>query len=241
MTGSLAAAAPLRTQSILVIDDELQIRRAVGAALQPLCDNVLEAMTGAEGIRIAASLTPGLIVLDLGLPDMAGIAVCQEVRRLSSVPIVVLSARHAEREKIDLLTAGADDYVTKPFSLAELVARVQAQLRRAAFQSPHTSIQFIADGLTIDVTRREVRRHGEPVHLTRIEWLLLHALSQNPGRTLTHQQLFDAVWARTFGNPQQYLRVHVTNLRRKIERMPATPKLIVTDPGVGYRFEVPEE
>lgn len=132
MTTSIAPLAPAHTSAILVIDDELQIRRAVGSALQPLCDSVLEATSGAEGIRIAASMLPGLIVLDLGLPDMAGIAVCQEVRRWSTVPIVVLSARHAEREKIDLLTAGADDYVTKPFSLAELVARVQAQLRRSA-------------------------------------------------------------------------------------------------------------
>jgi two-component system KDP operon response regulator KdpE len=241
MTASLATAAPVHTSAILVIDDELQIRRAVGTALQPLCDNVLEATSGAEGIRIAASLLPGLIVLDLGLPDMAGISVCQEVRRWSTVPIVVLSARHAEREKIDLLTAGADDYVTKPFSLAELVARVQAQLRRSALQAPQNAAHVIADGLTIDITHREVRRDGELVHLTRIEWLLLHALVKGAGRTLTHQQLFDAVWARTFGNPQQYLRVHVTNLRRKIERMPAAPRLIVTDPGVGYRFEVPEE
>ena len=241
MTGSLATSSPAHTEAILVIDDEVQIRRAVGTALQPLCDNVLEAASGAEGIDIAASLAPGLIVLDLGLPDMAGITVCQEVRRWSTVPIVVLSARHAEREKIDLLTAGADDYVTKPFSLAELVARVQAQLRRAALQSPNTAAQVLADGLTIDSTRREVRRDGELIHLTRIEWLLLHALVQGAGRTLTHQQLFDAVWARSFGNPQQYLRVHVTNLRRKIERMPATPRLIVTDPGVGYRFEVPDE
>ena len=241
MTTSLAPLAPAHTSAILVIDDELQIRRAVGTALQPLCDSVLEATSGAEGIRIASTLQPGLIVLDLGLPDMGGISVCEEVRRWSTVPIVVLSARHAEREKIDLLTAGADDYVTKPFSLAELVARVQAQLRRSALQAPQNAAQVIADGLTIDITHREVRRDGELVHLTRIEWLLLHALVKGAGRTLTHQQLFDAVWARTFGNPQQYLRVHVTNLRRKIERMPAAPRLIVTDPGVGYRFEVPEE
>ena len=241
MTAPLAASAPVLTTAILVIDDELQIRRAVGTALQPLCTTVLEASSGAEGIDIAAAMHPGLIVLDLGLPDMAGIAVCEEVRRWSTVPIVVLSARHAEREKIDLLTAGADDYVTKPFSLAELVARVQAQLRRAALQGPHSVAQVYADGLTIDITHREVRRDGEIVRLTRIEWLLLHALVQSAGRTLTHQQLFDAVWARAYGNPQQYLRVHVTNLRRKVERMPATPRLIVTDPGVGYRFEVPEE
>jgi two-component system KDP operon response regulator KdpE len=241
MTGPLATIAPVHTEAILVIDDEPQIRRAVSNALQPLCNSVLEAASGAEGIDIAASQSPGLIVLDLGLPDMAGITVCQEMRRWSSIPIVVLSARHAESEKIDLLTAGADDYVTKPFSLAELVARVQAQLRRASLNEQQNSAQVLADGLSIDIARREVRRDGEPIRLTRIEWLLLHALVQKAGRTLTHQQLFDAVWARTYGNPQQYLRVHVTNLRRKIERTPATPRLIVTDPGVGYRFEVPDE
>jgi two-component system KDP operon response regulator KdpE len=230
----------IRADIILVIDDEVQIRRAVANALRHLSDRTLEASTGSEGIDIAATARPDLIVLDLGLPDMAGDAVCREIRRWSSAPIVVLSARHAETEKVELLTMGADDYITKPFSLAEFVARVQAHLRRARTLPRPVSTPTTCDGLTIDLVRREVRRDGEPVRLTRIEWLLLQALVTHAGRTLTHQQLFDAVWGKAFGNPQQYLRVHLTNLRRKIEREPAAPRLIVTEPGVGYRFESTE-
>jgi two-component system KDP operon response regulator KdpE len=137
---------------------------------------------------------------------------------------------------VELLTAGADDYITKPFSLGEFVARVQAHLRRSRTPTQSLSQPLVFDGLTIDLVRREVRRDA-PIRLTRLEWALLQTLITHAGRTLTHQQLFDAVWAKSFGNPQQYLRVHMTNLRRKIEREPASPKLIVTDPGVGYRFE----
>jgi two-component system KDP operon response regulator KdpE len=230
----------IRADAILVIDDEVQIRRAVANALRPLSDRVLEASSAAEGIDLAATARPDLIVLDLGLPDMSGTAVCREIRRWSSTPIVVLSARHGEAEKVELLTAGADDYVTKPFSLAEFVARVQAQLRRSRTPSHSMSVPFLCDGLTIDLVRREVRRDDEVVRLTRIEWSLLQTLVTHAGRTLTHQQLFDAVWAKSFGNPQQYLRVHMTNLRRKVEREPASPCLIVTEPGVGYRFESQE-
>jgi two-component system KDP operon response regulator KdpE len=185
---------------------------------------------------LAATSRPDLIVLDLGLPDMAGAMVCREIRRWSSTPIVVLSARHGEAEKVELLTAGADDYVTKPFSLAEIVARIQAHLRRSRTPTQSMSQLLVCDGLTIDLVRREVRR-DDLIRLTRIEWSLLETLVTHAGRTLTHQQLFDQVWGQSFGNPQQYLRVHMTNLRRKIEREPAAPKLIVTDPGVGYRFE----
>lgn len=239
MTGPFRSTAPARAEAILVIDDELQIRRAVGQALRPLCVRVLEAETGAVGLELAASARPELIVLDLGLPDMEGITLCRELRCRTAAPIVVLSARHGEREKVELLTAGADDYVTKPFGLAELVARVQVQLRRARQPRDGAAI-VVADGLAIDLGRRDVRRDGAAVRLTRIEFQLLHTLVVNSGRTLTHQQIFDAVWAKAFGNPQQYLRVHITNLRRKIEREPARPRLIVTEPGVGYRFEVPE-
>ena len=224
-------------QSILVIDDEIQIRQALVSALRALSDRMLEASGGQEGIHLAATAKPDLIVLDLGLPDMAGEAVCREIRRWSSAPIIVLSARHAEEEKVALFNAGADDYVTKPFGLAEFVARVQAQLRRSRLGPPAVTSVIDCDGLRIDLLRREVHRDGTMVRLTRTEWRLLEALATNAGRTMTHQQLFDAVWAKSFGNPQQYLRVHVTNLRRKIERAPAAPLLIVTEPGVGYRFE----
>ena len=224
-------------QTILVVDDEEQIRRALGDVLRPLSLTVLEAETGAAAIAIVEVSPPDLVVLDLGLPDMPGVEVCAAIRDLSSAPVIVLSARHAEDEKVALFTAGADDYVTKPFSLAEFVARVRAQLRRA-WIAPYSLTSVVhCDGLTVDLQRREISRDGETLRLTRIEWRLLETLLLHAGRTLTHQQLFDAVWAKSFGHPQQYLRVHVTNLRRKIEREPASPRLIVTEPGVGYRFE----
>jgi len=225
---------------LLVIDDEVQIRRAVRNALRDLTDQVVEVATGREGIDQAAASMPDLIVLDLGLPDMAGADVCREVRRWGTMPIVVLSARHGEEEKVNLLNLGADDYVTKPFSTLEFSARVRAQLRR--FQSlsvPSHTATITVDGLSIDLVRRRVSRGAGAgaIHLTPIEWEILRTLATASGRTLTHQQIFDAVWGRAFGNPQQYLRVHITNLRRKIEIDPSRPQLIITEPGVGYRFE----
>jgi two-component system, OmpR family, KDP operon response regulator KdpE len=227
-------------RTLLVIEDEAQIRRAVRNALRETVDRIVEAATGAEGIDLAAVERPELIVLDLGLPDMSGIEVCREIRSWATMPIVVLSARQAEAEKVLLLNAGADDYITKPFSILEFTARVHAQLRRA--RTPVTTADTTlatADGLTIDFTRRTVARNGEPIRLTPLEWDILRALSRDPGRTFTHQQIFDAVWGRAFGNPQQYLRVHITNLRRKIELDSSRPQLVVTEPGVGYRFELP--
>ena len=241
--GAVAGAvssAPARVGAILVIDDEVHIRQALAAAMSHLSENILEAATGAHGIELARDAQPDLIILDLGLPDMTGAAVCESIRRTSTVPIVVLSARHAEAEKVQLLTLGADDYVTKPFSLGELVARVQAQLRRSRMQTQSVPAALVCDGLTIDLGQREVRRDATLIRLTRIEWQLLQTFVAHAGRTLTHQQIFDAVWAKSFGNPQQYLRVHLTNLRRKIEREPAAPRLIITEPGVGYRFVAPE-
>ena len=241
MPTPLTSAGDIHAGTILVIDDETQIRRALSEALAQVCDRVVEASTGAEGIANAAAMSPDLIILDLGLPDTTGVEVCREIRRWSSTPILVLSARHAEQEKVQLLLAGADDYVTKPFSLAELVARVQAQLRRARVTSHSATSPFTYDGLTIDLAQREVRRDGNLIRLTRTEWQLLQTFVTHTGRTLTHQQIFDAVWAKSFGNPQQYLRVHLTNLRRKIEREPGAPRMIITEPGVGYRFVIPQE
>ena len=222
---------------VLIIDDEPQIRRAVRNALEPVVAEVLEASNGRLGIDAAAAHRPDLIVLDLGLPDSSGLQVCREIRKWSSVPVVVLSARHSDQEKVALLDAGADDYVTKPFSTAEFVARVRALLRRAAMAPQVTDAALELDGLTIDPARRVVLREGQAIHLTPTEWDLLRAFVGRRGRTLTHDHLFRAVWNRSDGDPQQYLRVHVANLRRKIERDPIRPRLIVTEPGVGYRFE----
>jgi two-component system, OmpR family, KDP operon response regulator KdpE len=232
------AEPALRARSILVIEDEPQIRRAIRNALQGVAERVLEAGAGSEGIDLAAAERPELVVLDLGLPDVAGLDVCLEIRRWANMPIVVLSARHAEHEKVLLLNAGADDYVTKPFSPRELAARVRAQLRRGLAATPAESTVTAGD-LTIDLARRSVKRAGRPIHLTPIEWDILRTLVGQAGRTLTHQQIFDAVWRRQFGNPQQYLRVYITTLRRKIEVDPTHPQLIITEPGVGYRIELP--
>jgi two-component system KDP operon response regulator KdpE len=225
---------------VLVIDDEPQIRRAVRDALRDVTMRVDEAPTGSTGIESATNDRPDLVVLDLGLPDMAGVDVCREIRQRSAVPIIVLSARHSEHEKVDLLNAGADDYVTKPFSVLELAARAKAQIRRAKTLAAATSTPGPVNigGLTIDTINRKVSREGTQLHLTPIEWQILATLLGAAGRTLTHQQIFDAVWGRQFGSPQQYLRVHITNLRRKVELDPAAPQLIITEPGVGYRAEI---
>src|SRR5215475_8134355 len=225
---------------VLVIDDEPQIRRAVRDALRDVTAKVDEAANGVDGVSAATTGRPDLVVLDLGLPDMAGVDVCREIRQRSAVPIIVLSARHSEHEKVDLLNAGADDYVTKPFSVLELAARAKAQIRRAKTLAAATAnaAPVTIGGLVIDTISRKVSRDGVQLHLTPIEWQILATLLGAAGRTLTHQQIFDAVWGRQFGSPQQYLRVHITNLRRKIEVDPAAPQLIITEPGVGYRAEV---
>jgi two-component system, OmpR family, KDP operon response regulator KdpE len=227
--------------TILIIDDEAQIRRAVSAALSEHGARVLEAGTATEGIELAAAENPDLFVLDLGLPDRPGIEVCRELRRWSSAPIVVLSARHAESEKVALLRAGADDYVCKPFGLHEFAARVEAQLRRARTPRHDAPSVFEADGLTVDLPRRAVRRGTTPIRLTPTEWSILQMLAIHAGRTVTHQEIFDTVWGREFGSPSQYLRVYVTHLRRKIERNPGEPRVIITEPGVGYRLEYEQD
>ena len=236
--GSTASLAPAR--ALLLIEDDAPIRRALRNALAELADRVLEAATGQAGIDLAAAERPELVILDLGLPDLPGLTVCRELRSWSRIPIVVLSARHSDAEKVELLNAGADDYVTKPFSPAELAARVRAHLRRARLP-PGDDVATVVDayGLTIDLLRRRVSRGTQVIRLTPIEWDILRTLVTNAGRTLTHQQIFDAVWGAAAGNPQQYLRVHITNLRRKVEADPARPALIVTEPGVGYRAELP--
>jgi len=227
-----------RDRSALIIDDEPQIRRAVANALRAMFDVVIEASTGSEGLDECATRQPELIILDLGLPDISGTSICMEIRKWSQVPIIVLSARHSSDEKAILLDAGADDYMTKPFSTVELQARVRATLRRtSAPERVDAAIEM--DDLVIDLGRRTLKRGGEAIHLTPTEWDLLRAFVSNADKTLTHRQLFSAVWGRSPGDPQQYLRVYVANLRRKIESDPLRPRLIITEPGVGYRLEKP--
>ena len=235
---SSAASEPLRPTTLLVIDDEPQIRRVVRAALEGETTYVLESGTAASAVAIVAAEHPDLIVLDLGLPDADGADVCRALRSHTSAPIVVLSARHSEAQKVALLDAGADDYMTKPFSTEELRARVRAQLRRASGSlraGVNTPLVFGSIVLNFEVPL--ATRDGQTVHLTPTEWELLRALVAGEGRTVTHAQLFRSVWGNVSGDAQQYLRVYVRNLRRKLETDPVRPRLIVTEPGVGYRFE----
>jgi two-component system KDP operon response regulator KdpE len=232
---SSAAAAGSIPPTILVIDDEPQIRRVVRNTFQSTGARVVEAATGREGIDRAAAERPDLIILDLGLPDIVGVEICREIRKWADAPILVLSARHSEDEKVALLDAGADDYVTKPFSTPELQARARALLRRAPGST--ASGQIVIGDLSLDSSGHTVMRAGQLLRLTRTEWELLRALMSNAGRVMTHQQLFRAVWSgRSFGDAQQYLRVYVARLRRKIEPDPVRPTYIHTEPGVGYRF-----
>lgn len=230
----------MTAETALIIDDEPRIRRVVANALADDFGRVLEASTGKEGVRIATDQHPSLIVLDLGLPDTAGVAVATQIRKSSDAIILVLSARHADNEKALLLDAGADDYVTKPFSTLEFKARVRALLRRA--NAPRSAgTKTITNGaLRMDLDARTLEKSGEVIHLTPTEWDLLRVLMTNAGKTLTHRQLFDAVWVgRKFGDAQQYLRVHIANVRRKVETNPLDPQYILTEPGVGYRFASP--
>jgi len=227
------------TLTVLVIDDEAPIRRVVRNAIAGEGTQVLEASTGQQGIDLAAAQRPDLIVLDLGLPDVTGADVCRDIRGWSTAPIVILSARHSDQEKAALLDLGADDYITKPFSTVEFQARVRAHLRRARLGQQGAGNALIeAEGIAIDLARRTVTRDGVPVHLTPTEWELLRVLAVNAGRPMTHRQLFKEVWSRAHGDAQQHLRVHVASLRRKLERDAVRPRLIITEPGVGYRFEI---
>jgi two-component system KDP operon response regulator KdpE len=228
---------PSVRKTVLVVDDEPQIRRVLRNALGEDGTRVIEAATAREGLDLAAAERPDLIVLDLGLPDGSGEDLCRQIRGWSQAPILVLSARHSDAEKVALFDAGSDDYVTKPFSSAELKARVRALLRRASTVTAEGATKIVREDLEIDLERRAVKLGGSPVHVTPIEWDLLVALATHPGRVMTHQQLFTAVWrGRDHGDAQQYLRVYVAHLRRKLESDPVHPRFIFTIPAVGYRF-----
>jgi two-component system KDP operon response regulator KdpE len=220
---------------ILVVDDEPQIRRALRTNLVARGYEVDLAATGEEALISAADHRPDVVILDLGLPGIDGIEVVEGLRGWTSVPIIVLSVRDAEGDKIAALDAGADDYVTKPFSMGELLARLRAATRRA---TPGPEQALVAtEHLEIDLAAKRVRRDGDEVHLTPTEWGLLEVLVRNPGRLVGQRQLLQAVWGPQYETETNYLRVYLAQLRRKLEVDPSHPRHLITEPGMGYRFE----
>jgi two-component system KDP operon response regulator KdpE len=232
-----AVSGPL----VLIVDDEPQMRRFLRPALEGQGYRVVEAATASEGIGLASSHNPDLILLDLGLPDADGMEVTRRLREWSAAPIVVVSARGDESDKVLALDAGADDYLTKPFSMAELLARLRVAQRRTSVRAGEaTEPVFEIEGLRVDLARRQVFREGQPVHLTPLEYKLLSTLLRHAGRVITHRQLLKEVWGPNAVNETQYLRVYMTQLRHKLEKDPARPALLLTETGVGYRLREPE-
>ncbi len=223
--------------AILLIEDEAQIRRLLRAALEGESHRVLESGSLKEGLAQLHADTVQLLILDLGLPDGDGIAFIRELRTQFALPVLVLSARSAEGEKIRALDAGADDYLTKPFSTGELLARVRAQLRRRPADDAEAATHFRFGDIAVDLAQRSVTRGGTPVHLTPIEYRLLCAMLAEPGKVLTYRHLLRAVWGSTFVESNHYLRIYVSHLRQKLEDDPAQPKYFLTETGVGYRFQ----
>lgn len=220
---------------ILVVDDEPQIQRFLKPSLSAAGYEVVEAATGAEALKAVATQAPDLVILDLGLPDMDGKEVIASLRGWSDIPIVILSARDRESEKIAALDLGADDYIEKPFGVGELTARIRTALRHRGRKDAIPAIMEI-DGLTIDPIKRTVSRAGETVHLTPKEYDLLLLLARHAGRVVTHRTLLTSVWGPAHGDDLHYLRVFIGQLRQKIERDPTQPRIVRTEPGVGYRM-----
>jgi two-component system KDP operon response regulator KdpE len=222
---------------VLVIEDDPQIRRFLRASLGTHGYRLFEATTGEAGLVEAATRQPDILILDLGLPDIDGLDVIRRLREWTALPIIILSARGQERDKIAALDAGADDYVSKPFGVGELLARMRAALRHAT-RSPNDAgdSTFSLGGLHVDLPKRQVIVAGHQVHLTPIEYRLLTALIRHAGKVLTHRQLLVEVWGPPYADQAHYLRVYMAQLRRKLEADPARPRYLLTEPGVGYRL-----
>lgn len=225
-------------RTILVVDDEPQLLRALQVNLHAEGYQVLTALDGTMALQHAASHHPDLIVLDLGLPDINGVDVITKIRRFSSTPIIVLSARHGSVDKVRALDAGADDYVTKPFGLDELLARLRvAERRLGTSDGDEQDLTVDVGDFEVDLANQKVTRDGAPVRLTPREWAILQLLVRNPGRLITQQQMLAKIWGPGYDGETQYLRVYMGQLRRKLEADPARPRHLLTEAGMGYRFE----
>jgi two-component system KDP operon response regulator KdpE len=226
---------------ILVVDDEPQIRRVMRLILAGQGYQIVEARSGEEALRKFREFLPDLVLLDLNMPGMGGLEACRTMRSGSEAPIIVLTVRNTEDDKVEALDAGADDYITKPFSKKELLARIRAALRRAPVSAAGGPRAFISDDLEIDFEARRVRVRENNMRLTPKEFELLRYLVSQAGRPVPHRELLQAVWGPDYGDQTDYLRVFITHLRKKIERNPAKPKYILTEPWVGYRFATEAE
>jgi two-component system KDP operon response regulator KdpE len=223
---------------VLVVDDEPQIVRALRINLAARGYEVLTAHDGATALRLAADGKPDVVVLDLGLPDMDGTDVIAGLRGWTTLPIIVLSARTDSSDKVDALDAGADDYVTKPFGMDELLARLRAAVRRSAVAGPEDEPIVQTSSFTVDLAAKRVLKDGAEVHLTPTEWGLLEVLARNAGKLVAQKQLLQDVWGPAYEKETHYLRVYLAQLRRKLEPEPARPRHLLTEPGMGYRFEL---
>jgi two-component system, OmpR family, KDP operon response regulator KdpE len=228
----------MNSASILVVDDEPQIRRVLRSTLSFRGYTITEVSSGEEAVEVASKLKPDLILLDVNLPGMSGIDTCREIRRTTDAPIIMLTVRSAERDKVVALDAGADDYVTKPFGIEELLARIRASLRR--HPSADALPPFDSKELSVDFESRRVTVAGEEVHLAPKEFEVLRHLIANLGKPVTHRRLLQIVWGPEYGEETENLRVVINQLRKKIEKDPSQPKFILTEPWVGYRFQPPK-
>jgi two-component system, OmpR family, KDP operon response regulator KdpE len=226
---------------VLIVDDEPQIRRVIRTALTSHGFEPYEARTGEEALDVLKEFNPDAVLLDMNMPGIGGMETCRMLRATTEVPIIILSVRSGEGDKVAALDSGADDYLTKPFGVNELLARLRAHLRRMPAQTDGTAVLALSDHLVVDFGRRQLTADGKPIRLTPKEFELLHLLAHHPNQPVPHRKLLQTVWGPEYGEEVEYLRVFVSQLRKKIEDDPGKPKILLTEPWVGYRLNVPEE
>jgi two-component system, OmpR family, KDP operon response regulator KdpE len=225
---------------VLIVDDDLSFRRVVRTMMAAKGYEVSEARNGTEALEHVRAAKYDLLLLDINMPEMTGVEVCREIRKTSEVPIIMLTVRNTESDKVEALDAGADDYITKPFGARELLARIRAALRRAGTTLEQGVQKLRLGDVEIDFSSRQVRARNAEVRLTSKEFDLLFYFATHPNKTMTHRELLQAIWGPDYGDEQEYLRVFINRLRKKIERLPKNPKYLITEPWVGYRLRVPQ-